>query len=175
MKMFVARENELARLTALFEREKSSFMAIYGRRRIGKTELVRHFCRLNDIHKIEFSGKVDHSRKQQIKSFVSKIKRVYPTNSKVTDWNDAFFLLIEYIETLDENKKIVVFLDELPWLDTAKSGFIGELSDFWNDFCSQRKNIILIVCGSAASYMLKKVIHNRGSLHGRLTDILLMK
>lgn len=173
--MFVARENELARLTALLEREKSSFMAIYGRRRIGKTELVRHFCTLNEIQKIEFSGKVDHSRKQQIKSFVSKIKRRYETNRKIDDWNDAFLLLTEYIETLDKNKKIVVFLDELPWLDTAKSGFIGELSDFWNDFCSQRTNIILIVCGSAASYMLKKVIHNKGSLHGRLTDILLMK
>jgi len=85
VKMFVARENELARLTALLKRDKSSFMAIYGRRRIGKTELVRHFCTLNDIHKIEFSGKVDYSRKQQIKSFVSKIKRVYSTNAKVTD------------------------------------------------------------------------------------------
>ncbi len=95
--MFVAREKELARLTALLERDKSSFMAIYGRRRIGKTELVRHFCTHNNIQKIEFSGKVDHSRKQQIKSFVSKITRVYQTNNKVSDWNDAFFLLTESI------------------------------------------------------------------------------
>jgi AAA+ ATPase superfamily predicted ATPase len=170
--MFIGREKELKKLKALTERPKSSFVAIYGQRRIGKTELVRHFCRINGLTKIEFSGKVDHNRKQQIKSFVSKIKRLYKKDSIVKDWNDAFIFLEEYLETLDQNRKVVVFLDELPWLDTAKSGFIGELSDFWNDFCSQRENIILIVCGSAASYMLKKVIHNRGSLHGRLTDIL---
>ena len=170
--MFVGREEELKKLKLLIERPKSSFMAIYGRRRIGKTELVRHFCEINNLTKIEFSGKVDHNRKQQIKSFVSKIKRVYKEERRVKDWNDAFIFLEEYLETLNRDEKMVVFLDELPWLDTAKSGFIGELSDFWNDFCSQRNNIILIVCGSAASYMLKKVIHNRGSLHGRLTDIL---
>jgi hypothetical protein len=173
--MFVGRKEELKKLKSLIERQKSSFMAIYGRRRIGKTELVRHFCQINHLKKIEFSGKVDHTRKQQIKSFVSKIKRVYKNDAVVNDWNDAFILLEDYIESLESSEKVVVFLDELPWLDTAKSGFIGELSDFWNDFCSQRNNIILIVCGSAASYMLKKVIHNRGSLHGRLTDILPLK
>ena len=173
--MFVGRKEELKKLKALIERPKSSFIAIYGRRRIGKTELVRHFCQINNLKKIEFSGKVDHTRKQQIKSFVSKIKRVYKNNAVVKDWNDAFMLLEEYVESLESSEKVVVFLDELPWLDTAKSGFIGELSDFWNDFSSQRNNIILIVCGSAASYMLKKVIHNRGSLHGRLTDILPLK
>ena len=173
--MFVAREEELNRLKTISKRPKSSFVAIYGRRRIGKTELVRHFCKINNLKKIEFSGKVDHNRKQQIKSFVSKIRRLYRDNRVVRDWNDAFMLLIDYLESLDSDEKIVVFFDELPWLDTAKSGFIGELSDFWNDFCTQRTNIILIVCGSAASYMLKKVIHNRGSLHGRLSDIFPMK
>ena len=173
--MFIGREKELKKLKLLIERPKSSFVAIYGRRRIGKTELVRHFCQVNNLRKIEFSGKVDHNRKQQIKSFVSKIQRVYKFDIKINDWNDAFILLEEYLESLDSSEKIVVFLDELPWLDTAKSGFMGELSDFWNDFCSQRNNIILIVCGSSASYMLKKVIHNRGSLHGRLTDILPLK
>ena len=173
--MFVAREKELKRLKTISERPKSSFVAIYGRRRIGKTELVRHFCKINNLKKIEFSGKVDHNRKQQIKSFVSKIRQLYRDNRVVRDWNDAFMLLIDYLESLDSDEKIVVFVDELPWLDTAKSGFIGELSDFWNDFCTQRMNIILIVCGSVASYMLKKVIHNRGSLHGRLSDIFPMK
>ena len=175
--MFVAREKELKKLNSLLIRKKSSFLAIYGRRRVGKTEIVRYFCEQNNIKKVEFAGRVDQNRTQQLKAFESKLKRVYGVKSdeRIKDWNDAFYLLISYLETFNKKEKIVVFLDELPWMDTAKSGFLGELADFWNDFCSQRTNIILIVCGSAASYMMKKVIHNRGALHGRLTDIMPME
>jgi AAA+ ATPase superfamily predicted ATPase len=157
--------------------KKSSFLAIYGRRRVGKTEIVRYFCEQNSIRKVEFAGRVDQNRTQQIKAFESKLKKVYGAQGEETikDWNDAFYLLMSYLETFNKKEKIVVFLDELPWMDTAKSGFLGELADFWNDFCSQRSNILLIVCGSAASYMMKKVIHNRGALHGRLTDIMPMQ
>ena len=175
--MFVAREKELKKLNSLLIRKKSSFLAIYGRRRIGKTETVRYFCKKNSIRNLEFSGRVDQNRTQQLKAFEAKLKKVYGAKSeeRVKDWNDAFYLLISYLESFGKKEKIVVFLDELPWMDTAKSGFLGELADFWNDFCSQRSNIILIVCGSAASYMMKKVIHNRGALHGRLTDIMPMQ
>jgi len=175
--MFVARENELKKLNLLLKREKSSFLAIYGRRRVGKTEIVRHFCEQNGIAKVEFAGRVDQNRRQQIKAFESKLKRVYGVKSEepIKDWNDAFYLLMEYLERFSKKEKIVVFVDELPWIDTAKSGFLGELADFWNGFCTERNNIILIVCGSSASYMLKKVIHNRGALHGRLTDIMPME
>ena len=175
--MFVARERELKKLTSLLTRKKSSFLAIYGRRRVGKTETVRYFCEQNNIKRIEFAGRVDQNRTQQLKAFESKLKRVYGAKGEesIKDWNDAFYLLISYLETFNKKEKIVVFLDELPWMDTAKSGFLGELANFWNDFCSQRSNIILIVCGSAASYMMKKVIHNRGALHGRLTDIMPMQ
>ncbi|SFV58780.1 archaeal ATPase, fused to C-terminal DUF234 domain [hydrothermal vent metagenome] len=172
--MFVARENELKKLHLLLKRKKSSFLAIYGRRRVGKTEIVRYFCEQNKISKVEFAGRVDQNKRQQLKAFESKLKRVYGVQSRepIKDWNDAFYLLMEYLERFSKKEKIVVFIDELPWIDTAKSGFLGELADFWNDFCTQRDNIILIVCGSSASYMLKKVIHNRGALHGRLTDIM---
>lgn len=175
--MFVAREKELKKLNLLLTRKKSSFLAIYGRRRVGKTEIVRYFCEQNNLMKVEFAGRVDQNKSQQIKAFESKLKKVYGVKSeeRIRDWNDAFYLLTAYLETVSKKEKIVVFVDELPWIDTAKSGFLGELADFWNDFCSQRSNIILIVCGSSASYMLKKVMHNRGALHGRLTDIMPMQ
>ena len=175
--MFVSREEELKKLNLLTKRKKSSFLAIYGRRRVGKTETVRYFCDRNKLTKVEFSGRVDQNKKQQIKAFVSKLKRVYGVvnDEPVVDWNDAFYLLMDYLEILNRKEKVVVFIDELPWIDTAKSGFLGELAEFWNSFCTQRDNIILIVCGSSASYMMKKVIHNRGALHGRLTDIMPME
>ncbi|HHS92393.1 MAG TPA: hypothetical protein ENK82_03535 [Campylobacterales bacterium] len=175
--MFVAREKELEKLGSLLKRDKSSFIAIYGRRRIGKTETVRYFCSKNKIQKVEFSGRVDQNKKQQLKAFTAKLKKVYgfETDESVEDWNDAFYLLRHYLENLNTKEKIVVFIDELPWMDTAKSGFLGELADFWNDFCVQQSNIILVVCGSAASYMINRVLYNRGALHGRLTDIMPMQ
>lgn len=175
--MFIGRKTELKKLDKIVKKNKSSFVAVYGRRRIGKTAIIRHFCQVNNIHKIEFSGTVDQTKAQQIKSFVRYIERSSNTkaNEKINGWNNAFYLLTKYIQTLSEKDKLLVFFDELPWIDTAKSGFLGELAAFWNDFCSQRQNIILVVCGSAASYMLKKVIHNKGSLHGRLTDIMPMQ
>jgi hypothetical protein len=87
---------------------------------------------------------------------------------KISDWNGAVNLLERHIKSMPKGKKIV-FLDELPWMDTAKSGFLGELGGFWNNFCEKRDDIILVLCGSAASYMMNKIIHNKGPLHGRIT------
>lgn len=177
--MFIARELESHKFQALIDKPKSSFLSVYGRRRIGKTAFIRHFCERHSLTKIEFSGKVDQNKGLLIKAFVRYMQRL--TGNKIphpiNDWNAAFYLLTDYIESLSlkDDEKIVVFFDELPWIDTAKSGFLGELAEFWNRFCSMRKDIILVVCGSAASYMLKKVIHNRGSLHGRVTDIMPMQ
>jgi len=175
--MFVARKPELNKLKKLADKPQSSFLVVYGRRRIGKTETIRHFCHINKIAKFEYSGKVDQSKSQLIKSFVRYIDRLSGKKTKhsVKDWNSAFYLLTDYLNAQDPNKKIFVFFDELPWIDTAKSGFLGELAEFWNNFCSQQQNIILVVCGSAASYMLKNIIHNHGSLHGRITDIMPMQ
>ncbi|HHL31358.1 MAG TPA: ATP-binding protein, partial [Oceanospirillales bacterium] len=172
--MFVARTAELEKLTEITDRQRSSFVALYGRRRIGKTVLVRQFVKQNRLNAFEFSGRYDQSKAQIIRSFVRSIKLLFKhnNNNPITDWNAAFGLLIDYLKSLDNQTKTVVFLDELPWIDTAKSGFLAELAEFWNNFCARKQNIILIVCGSAASYMLKKVIHNKGSLHGRLTDII---
>ena len=174
--MFIGREKELSILRDLKEQNNSSFVAIYGRRRIGKTEMVRYFCDNEDVFFIEFTGKRKVSKQNQIRTFLRNIEKKFNNKvEKVSDWYDAFELLQENIDTWDSEKKKVIFIDELPWLDSAKSNFLEELAYFWNTYCTRRKDIILIVCGSAASYMIKKVIHNIGPLHGRLTAIIPME
>jgi AAA+ ATPase superfamily predicted ATPase len=175
--MFVAREEHLVKMDEIVEKEDSSFVAIYGRRRVGKTEFVRHFCKINNHFFIEFTGKRKTNKKLQIASFVDIIERTFSIKQKekLKEWGEAFSLLRDGIESMKYKRKKIIFIDELPWLDSWKSGFLEELAYFWNNFLSTREDVVLVVCGSAASYMLKKVIHNKGPLHGRVTDIIEMK
>jgi len=174
--MFIGREKELTILREIKEEKNSSFVAIYGRRRVGKTETVRHFCANEDVFFIEFTGKRKVSKQNQIRTFMRTIEKKFQVKlARVSDWYDAFEVLQENINTLKTRSKKVIFVDELPWLDSAKSNFLEELAYFWNTYCGKRNDIILIVCGSAASYMIKKVIHNIGPLHGRLTAIIPIK
>jgi predicted transcriptional regulator len=125
---------------------------------------------------MEFTGKKGSSKQNQIASFLRVVKSTFNTPKlQAKEWAEAFDILKEYIENSSKEGKKVLFIDELPWLDSAKSGFLEELSYFWNNFLSKREDIILVVCGSAASYMLKKVIHNKGPLHGRVTQIISLK
>ena len=175
--MFVAREKELETLSSLLHRKSSSFAVVYGRRRIGKTETIRHFIKKHSLAGIEITGVYGATKATQIKSFVRKIERgsqnQVVAQGKIKEWQDVFFLLQDYIETLSYDKK-VVFLDELPWLDTHRSGFISAFSEFWNDFCTRRSDVILIVCGSATSYMMNKIVKNKKTLHNRVTHKLSM-
>jgi len=175
--VFVARDNNLIQMDEIIKRKDSSFVAIYGRRRVGKTEFVRHFCKINKHFVIEFTGKRKIKKRLQIASFVDIIERTFSIKQKekLEEWGEAFSFLRDSIEAMKSKKKKIIFIDELPWLDSWKSGFLEELAYFWNNFLSSREDIVLIVCGSAASYMLKKVIHNKGPLHGRVTDIIEMK
>ena len=170
--MFVAREEELKLLDNLLYQKSSSFMVVYGRRRIGKTETVRQFIKNNHLSTIEVTGVYGANRSTQINSFVRKIERAsrgaIKTTTKPKEWQEVFFLLEDYIESQDEGKKII-FLDEFPWLDTHKSGFLSAFSEFWNDFCTRRNDVVLIVCGSATSYMINKIVRNRKTLHNRVT------
>jgi len=169
---FVEREQELDRLLSVQARELPAFVVISGRRRIGKTETVRHFCKENSVNFLEFAGRLDQQKALQLQSFAIKLSRYAPDLKigSIKTWQDIFYLLEDYIESRPKEEKIVLFLDELPWMDTPKSGFLGDLAAFWNEYCSRKSNVTLIVCGSAASYMLKKVLLDKGPLHGRVTD-----
>ncbi|MCS7035624.1 MAG: ATP-binding protein [Saprospiraceae bacterium] len=171
MQKIIGRELEVQKLQALWARPRSEFVAVYGRRRVGKTFLVRNAL----WGKVTFhvTGLASAPMAQQLGSFHAElVKRsqgegVWPPPK---DWFSAFRQLMEWLERRPESEKKVVFLDELPWLDTRNSGFLSALEHFWNHWASARNDILLIVCGSAAAWMLNNVIRNRGGLHNRITE-----
>ena len=166
--MLIGRKKEIHELQQAYDSDESKFVAIFGRRRIGKTYLVREVFR--DNFAFTYSGMAQVSTKEQLKRFYLTLKSfgfkdgTYPNN-----WIEAFYMLEQYLERLPKGKK-VVFLDELPWMDGPKSSFLPAFENFWNAWASARKDILLIVCGSATSWMVKKILRNRGGLHNRLNN-----
>lgn len=168
MENVIGRKNELRLLEKIQKSEKSEFIAIYGRRRVGKTFLIREAFYNNFTFYL--TGVPNISLHQQLSNFQRSMQKYHSGGSNNTPLN--WFAAFEQLEGLISNSKSqkkIIFLDELPWLDTSQSGFIPALDYFWNSFASARKDIILIVCGSAASWMINKLIHNKGGLHNRVT------
>ncbi len=166
------RENEIRLFNKLIESQDPKFLAIYGRRRVGKTFLVREYFK--QYIRFSFTGSFEEETKIQLENFFREY--LYRTKGKKEtsipkNWSQAFAYLADYLYTLKNRKrKTVVFIDELPWLDRPKSGFIKALEYFWNQHVSTMNHVILIVCGSAASWMQKKLLKSKGGLHNRITD-----
>ena len=147
----------------------SEFVAVYGRRRVGKTFLIREA--FNNKFDFYMTGMANVSLATQLSNFhltITKYDSAGLIANPASNWLEAFHQLSLILEKQPKTKK-VIFLDELPWLDTAKSGFIQALEYFWNSWASARKNILLIVCGSSASWMINTLIHNKGGLYNRVT------
>jgi uncharacterized protein len=148
----------------------SEFVVVYGRRRVGKTFLIRETFE-NNFH-FYLTGKPNSTTELQLQNFVTVLKKHYPKKKIKTipiNWHEAFQLLIDYLEKVKAKQKLI-FIDELPWLDTHKSDFLSSFEHFWNHWASARKDIKLIVCGSAASWITNKLINNKGGLHNRVTQ-----
>ena len=163
----IGREKEKKELTRLKESKQAEFVAVYGRRRVGKTWLVR--CFFQDQFTFYSTGIARGNRKEQLENFYKSIcsyNRNSPEQPK--DWYEAFDLLKDVIKKSRQRRK-VVFLDELPWMDTQKSEFRKALDLFWNSWGCMQQNLLFIVCGSAASWMVKNIINDKGGLHNRLT------
>ena len=166
--MLIGREKEIQELRQAYDSGESKFVAVFGRRRIGKTYLVREV--FQDDFAFTYSGMAQASTKEQLQRFYLTLKdRGFKGGSYPNNWIEAFYMLEQYLEGLPEGKK-VVFLDELPWMDGPKSSFMPAFENFWNAWASARKDILLIVCGSATSWMVKKILKNRGGLHNRLNN-----
>lgn len=166
--MLIGREKEIQELRQAYDSGESKFVAVFGRRRIGKTYLVRDV--FQDDFAFTYSGMAQASTKEQLQRFYLTLKdRGFKGGSYPNNWIEAFYMLEQYLEGLPEGKK-VVFLDELPWMDGPKSSFMPAFENFWNAWASARKDILLIVCGSATSWMVKKILKNRGGLHNRLNN-----
>ncbi len=168
--MIIGREKEQRELLSLLEKEDSQFCAVYGRRRVGKTYLIREtfnyqFC-------FQHTGVARGTLRQQLTAFRNSLIAAGMTRCAIPKtWIDAFELLKQFINDAPAGKK-VLFIDELPWMDTPKGNLIGALENFWNGWATARreKDIVLIVCGSATSWISKKLLKDKGGLRGRLTN-----
>lgn len=163
----IGRKNEREQFDDIYATKKPALVAVYGRRRVGKTFLVRqHF---NNNFDFSFTGNYQMSRQGQLTLFNQELRRFsgqdYPL---VKDWFSAFEQLRQYLSSLD-NERLVLFFDELPWMETPKSNFIQAFSYFWNTWASTRQGLKLFVCGSSTTWMMEKLIGDKGGLYGRVT------
>ena len=165
--MLIGRKEEREELLRAYESEYSEFVAVTGRRRVGKTFLVRETFKYQFA--FQHAGLANQNTRAQLREFRQSLVRSGMKKCKIpTDWFDAFFLLSLFLEQQPEGKK-VVFIDELPWMDAPRSHFVSALEHFWNGFASARKDILLIICGSATSWIINNVFKNHGGLHNRVT------
>jgi len=161
----IGREYEQRTLQSICEETEAKLVAVFGRRRVGKTFLIKNFFKEN--FDFFFTGSFETPMKIQLALFAEALKKYSGVEQPVPkNWHEAFRQLEVYLATL-RKKQIVVFLDELPWMDTPKSGFLTAFSYFWNSWASTCKGLKMIICGSATSWMLDKIIGDRGGLYGR--------
>lgn len=163
----IGRETEIQRLEKYIASPRSELIAIYGRRRVGKTFLVKEL--FEGRFAFRMTGKENSTTREQLESFAYSLGNQSSQPATPQNWTQAFRMLAEHIEHLDSPDCKIIFIDELPWLDTYGSHFTGALEHFWNDWANYRNDIKLIVCGSATTWMLDNVINARGGLHNRAT------
>lgn len=169
-KVFIGRKKEIKQFDRILRSKKSEFLTVYGRRRVGKTFLIREY--FNYTFDFQISALANAHTEQQLFNFDNTLREqsnlVFDEAS--TNWLIAFKRLIQHLNTKKNKQKIVLFFDELPWFDTKGGNFMMGLEHFWNNWATNRKNVLLIVCGSAASWMVNNLINNSGGLHNRITQ-----
>ena len=171
--MLIGRKEEVRQLKEAYNSVESEFVAIYGRRRIGKTYLVRETLR--DKFTFSHAGVAALPTKGQLQAFYnSLVEHGYVPPYIPKNWLDAFHFLSVFINQSSDVRK-VIFLDELPWMDTHKSDFLPAFEHFWNGWASARNDVLLIVCGSATSWIINKIVKNHGGLHDRLSKSIRLK
>lgn len=166
----------MAILSDLMKSKSADLLAIYGRRRVGKTFLVYTYFR--DHLAFELTGIKNGSLKEQLQLFSLALQKA--TGSALAlkppaNWIEAFAALSQYLTNKDLQKKSVIFLDELPWLDGRKSGFLPAFEHFWNSWASRQPHLLVVVCGSAASWMIRNITQATGGLHNRITQKIVLK
>lgn len=169
----IGRQEEIQKLQQFLDSPRPEFMAIYGRRRVGKTYLIRQFFKNKNVIFFNVTGTKEGGVSEQIENFIQQIGKVFYYNTKLQrgkDWREALEMLTVAMEQMAKNKKIVLFIDELPWMATRNSKLLRHLEYYWNQFWSDNKNIKLIICGSSASWIIDKIIKNKGGLHNRITQ-----
>ena len=170
MENLIGRETEIEVLQDALTTPYAELIAIYGRRRVGKTYLIRTVYEKEII--FEMTGLNNSSFSEQLENFSLTLVKTFGLPMSIaqpTSWLRAFHILMQVLESQLGDTKKVFFLDEMPWFDTHKSGFLSAFDHFWNTWASKQKNLIVVICGSAASWMIQNIVRNRGGLHNRIT------
>lgn len=170
MSKIIARNAEIEVLNRKYNSDKSEFVVVYGRRRIGKTFIVNNVFK--DRFTFSYVGARKQKPKKQLQRFAAQLKTYSgaPYAPVLSNWEEAFNELRTLIEIKPKDEKKVIFFDEMPWIDTPRSSFVEALEYFWNAWAAQRSDILFIACGSATSWMVNKLIKNKGGLHNRITE-----
>jgi len=169
----IGRAEEQSELRSCLTSPKPEFVVIYGRRRIGKTYLIKNF--FDENFSFYASGTNNDTTKIQLKGFTNALRKYgLKQPGKIKDWIDAFEALKKLLESDNvyrepSSRKRIIFLDEVPWLDTKRSNFKAALDLFWNTYASTKNDLILIVCGSATSWIMKNMVKDEGGFYNRLT------
>lgn len=170
----IGRRREIDELNKLYSSNKAELVAIYGRRRIGKTYLVDETFKGRITFRHAGLSPVDENKKGMLKAqlehfYYSLLIQGMKKSKKPASWLEAFYMLEKFLDEKDDGSRQIVFLDELPWLDTPRSGFMTAFEGFWNTWGCHRDNLMVVVCGSANSWILDKLINNHGGLYNRVT------
>ena len=168
MEQVIGRKKEIKLLTEYYNSGRAEFVAVYGRRRIGKTFLIRNL--FQGDFAFEMSGSIDAPAEAQLSNFGYALREYgNPAQNLPANWTEAFEALKQLLKARLGGKRLLVFIDELPCLDTRKSGFQQAFEHFWNGWAAYQREVMLVVCGSATSWMIANLIDSHGGLHNRIT------
>lgn len=164
----IGRHSDIRMLDTYMESDRAEFIAVYGRRRVGKTFLIDKY--FNTEYAFSATGIIGGTRKEELGVFHESLKRYGYKGNKPKSWMESFSALVDLLEQEPScSRRKVIFLDELPCFATQRAGFVRALDHFWNDWASKRSDIFLIVCGSATSWIVRNLIDDKGGLHNRIT------
>lgn len=166
-KLFIGRKFEIDQFKKIEKSDKAEFVAVYGRRRVGKTYLIQQY--FEGRFSFETTGILEGTTEEQMFAFRSSLRQVGYEGPLPNTWLEAFECLKNVMDKAKGKGRRVIYIDELPCFDTPKSGFVRALGYFWNSWASLHKDVILIVCGSATSWMVDNIIDDHGGLHDRIT------
>ncbi|MDF1761100.1 MAG: ATP-binding protein [Coxiellaceae bacterium] len=168
----ISRQQEQQELSDMLGSNKAEFLAVYGRRRVGKSYLLNHYFKSRKCVYFRVLGLYKGALGEQLENFSEAISETFYDGLPIqaaTRWKEAFQQLTTAIEKRAVKDKVVLFFDELPWMDTPRSGLLAAIDYFWNKYWCHLNNVKFIICGSSASWIIKKIINNKGGLHNRVT------
>jgi len=172
----IGRQTERTLLNKKLRNKRAELIAVIGRRRVGKTFLIHQHYKKQLV--FEFTGTQYADTENQLQKFAEKLDQFKKDQIAIAipeNWAAAFKQLKIYLQSIRRSKrKPVIFFDEFPWIDSPRSGFLNEFAYWWNDWAS-RQNIVVVICGSAASWMIDRVVNHKGGLHNRITECIHLK